>query len=336
MSNLLSFDSRVLPHPENVNIKLKKHQLAMLQRCIDIENIKENMFGIMNDKPGTGKTYVILSLIHELKKETESGKSQTNIIVVPQNIYSQWIMSIEKFSSTLSYKKFINYENIISLYNDPKILIENDIILTTSSYYHIIATTLSSLDIKINRVFFDEIDSISNIICTQINANFIWFVSATFNKDYLGYYKNALEESNENNFDKIICRCDNNFIDENIFLEDPLKTYYLCKNIYIDHILGSIVSEKELLGLNAMDYTLHNKHFEKQKAYNEKDIIELILKNRKSIIDFDKFQIDDAKNKTTFFEEFKINKIINEEEFKNKILKLHTINDFKKNILDFL
>ena len=48
----------------------------------------------------------------------------------------------------------------MSLYLKPDILQNNDIILTTSSYYHIIATTLNSLNIRISRIFFDEIDSI--------------------------------------------------------------------------------------------------------------------------------------------------------------------------------
>jgi hypothetical protein len=179
------------------------------------------------------------------------------------------------------------------------ILYEYKIVLTTSSYYHNIATTLNSLDIKIDRIFFDEIDSISNLICTKINSNFIWFVSASFNINLLGYYTNNLSNININN---IICKCHDNFINSSIYLEDPIKTYYLCKNIYIDNILENIISKKELSGLNAMDYTLYNKNFDKNKAKNEKEVIEIILKNRKSNIEFEKYNIDNAKNKITIYE----------------------------------
>ena len=163
MLKLLNEDSELYSQPKNADITLKTHQLAMLKRCIEIENIPNNNYGIMNDKPGTGKTYVILGLIAETLQE-----NSTNIIIVPQNIYSQWCTSIERFSKKITYKKFINYDNIIQLYTKPEILYESNIILTTSSYYHIISTTLSSLNININRVFFDEIDSISNIISTKI------------------------------------------------------------------------------------------------------------------------------------------------------------------------
>ena len=330
---LLSSKSELATHPKNINIKLQKHQLAMLKRAIDIENfdneINKNTFGIMNDKPGTGKTYVVLSLIYETKKPKE-----TNIIVVPQNIYSQWITSIEKFSSNLSYTKFINYENIMTLYNNQDILSKTDIILTTSSYYHIIATTLSSLNIIINRVFFDEIDSISNIICTKINANFIWFISASFDVEHLGYYRTKV---NNDMIDNITCKCENDFIDENIYLEPPIKTYYLCKNIYIDNILEDIITRKELKGLNAMDYTLtSNRDFEKQKANNEKDVIDMILKNRKSIIEFDKFKIEDAKKQIIHFTKYNENKTYYEEEFLNKIKTLDEIYNYKEKILNFI
>ena len=65
---LLSFNSEIDEHPKDVSIKLKKHQLAMLKRCKEIEN-NNNIFGIMNDKPGTGKTYAILGLIFNEKKK---------------------------------------------------------------------------------------------------------------------------------------------------------------------------------------------------------------------------------------------------------------------------
>ena len=326
MLQLLNENSEYYELTKDSNVILKNHQKAMLKKCIAIENIENNNYGIMNDKPGTGKTYVIISLIYETLKN-----NSTNIIIVPQNIYSQWCTSIEKYSKKISYKKFINYDNIIEIYNKPEILYENDIILTTSIYYHIISTTLNSLKININRIFFDEIDSISNIITTNINAEFIWFISASFNKECLGYFK-----LDNIDIDNITCKCSDEFIDANIYLELPVKKYYLCKNIYIDNILENVISTKELCGLNASDYTLHNKEFQEMKAKNEKDVIEIILQSRKSIIKFDKSQVEDAKQNIDLYNEFKNNKIINEEKFKISITNINIIYDFKENILNFI
>lgn len=322
---IVSFNSNRSEHPNDINITLKDHQLAMLHRCKEIEETNE-LFGIMNDKPGTGKTYVILSLIYESRLS-----NKTNIIVVPQNIYSQWVLSIENYSKKLSYKKFIDYQNIISLYSDPNILTQTDIILITSSYYHIIATTLESLNIKINRVFFDEIDSISNIICTKINSDFTWFVSATFDINLLGYYQNKIK-----NIEEITCKCDDDFIDSNLLLDPPIKKYYLCKNIYIDNILGHVLSNNELKSINALDYTLNNKDFENKKVKNEKDVIDIILANRKSLLIFDKINVEESNKNIILYEDFKLNKDVITELFLSEINKLDEIINFKENVLKLI
>jgi hypothetical protein len=361
MLNLLSFDSPLSEHPLDINIKLKNHQLAMLHKCKEIENIEDNIFGIMSDKPSTGKTYVMLALLQRIpgglvpdvdsldaenpSDFLESGacerlreltaEKKTSIIVVPQNIYTQWILSIETFDKNMKYKKLIEYSDIISLYNDPKFLKDSDIIITTSSYYHIIATTLNSLDIKISRVIFDEIDSISNIIKTKINTDFIWFISASFNKSYLGYYTNKILDDN---FDSITCKCSDEFIDANLFLDEPSKKYYLCKNVYIDHILTNIVSKKEMINLNAMDYTLssYNNNAEQQKATSEKEVVELILKNKKSMLEFEKYKVEDANKNIAFYTEFQDNAEKYKTEYQSVMNKVSDINEFKKNIIDLL
>ena len=63
---ILDDQSSCYTQPDDIHIQLKKHQLAMLQKAVEIES-KHSMC-IMRDKPGSGKTYVVLSLIHELKK----------------------------------------------------------------------------------------------------------------------------------------------------------------------------------------------------------------------------------------------------------------------------
>ena len=338
MSYLLSFDSPRAEQPNEINIKLREHQLAMLNKCREIENIEHNIFGIMSDKPSTGKTYVILGLIRELASKKNSNNNNnsnnpSNIIVVPQNIYTQWILSIETFDKNMTYRKLVDYSDIMALYNDTNYLKDVDIIITTSSYYHVIATTLNSLDINIRRVIFDEIDSISNIIKTKINAEFIWFISASFNPSQIGYYTNKILDDD---FENITCKCADEFIDAHLYLEDPLKKYYLCKNIYIDQILPNIVSKKELTNLNALDFTLYNNEAEKEKAKSEKEVVELILKNRKSLLDFEKYKVEDANKNIVFYNEFKDNS----EKYKNEYLvimnKVININEFKKNVIDLL
>jgi superfamily II DNA or RNA helicase len=350
MTQNININSKRSPHPNDIKINLKDHQLAMLNRCQDIESILHNKFGVMRDKPGTGKTYVVLSIIYQsleqnLKKsenkhwyDTIFKKNlltnfKTNIIIVPQNIYTQWIFAIENFSDKLSYTKFITYDNIISLYTNPSILKNSDIILTTTVYYQIIAKTLESINIKINRVFFDEIDSISNMIQTKIDCDFIWFISASFNLNSLGYYASLI---NEEMLPTISCKCDDDFIDNNIVLEEPSKNYYLCKNIYIDNILVNVISDDELNSFNAMDYTINIKNNIKKNVLNEKEAIELILKSRKEIILLNQKSIEENKERIVFYEKYKINFSEYTENFMLNLNNISNLNNFKASILEFL
>jgi hypothetical protein len=150
LPNIIDKTSEKIEQPPKINIFLKDHQLAMVYKCQKIEKYKMLKMGIMNDKPGTGKTYVILTLIYLSKKKG-------NIIVVPQNIINQWISSIDNFSSgstKLNYKCFTNYEDIMQLYTSSLLLYEYDILITTSLYYNVISTTMNSNFQFIERIFF--------------------------------------------------------------------------------------------------------------------------------------------------------------------------------------
>ena len=63
----LNENSEKYNQPDDINIKLKEHQLAMLNKALIIEDRYE--YAIMRDKPGSGKTYVVLSMILEMKKD---------------------------------------------------------------------------------------------------------------------------------------------------------------------------------------------------------------------------------------------------------------------------
>ena len=74
---LLDKNSARSVQPTNANIKLKPHQLAMLQRCKDIEMLNKG-YGIMADKPGAGKTFVMLSLVlNDQQKEKRPSLNTT-------------------------------------------------------------------------------------------------------------------------------------------------------------------------------------------------------------------------------------------------------------------
>lgn len=275
-----------IEHLDNLNIILKDHQLAIIKKCVEIEENNICNFGIMNDKPGTGKTYAILGLIYHQKKNL-------NIIIVPHNIIIQWCNSINSFSDgLLSYKKFTEYNDILDLYNANSYFFDYDIILTTSLFYNVLATTLESKFLKVSRVFFDEIDSISNLLINEINSDFIWFVSATFNYNDLGIYKHKLDISL---IPYITVKCKNSFIDNMQKLALPHIYKIICKNIYLDNIFNGLLSRDEFILLNAMDYSNLKKKFCNRIAQNEREALDLLVKDKLDIIDMENIRIDDFK-----------------------------------------
>jgi hypothetical protein len=281
----LDQSSEKIQHPDNINITLKDHQLAIIKKCIDIEEVNICKLGIMSDKPGAGKTYAILGLIHHSQKKP-------NIIVVPQNIIKQWCDSIHNFSDgILKYKKFINYSDILDLYNETRTELFNyDILITTPLYYNSIATTMKSNDLYVERVFFDEVDSISSFLVNEINANFSWFVSASFSYEELGVYQSKIDK---NLLNYITCKCKSSFIDNIFSLDSPNIYKIICKNIYLDNIFNGLFSNEDFQLLNAMDYSKLKKKFYNRVAQNDKEAIDFLVKDKIEIIDIEKIRIDD-------------------------------------------
>jgi len=271
---------------DELNITLKEHQLRMIYKCLKIEEDNVTSFGVMSDKPGTGKTYALLGLIYKSQKKN-------NLIVIPQNLLNQWLNSIHQFSEgLLSYKKLVCYNDILNLYDDnnQNDLNKYDILITTSLFYHSLATTLNSKYLKFSRVIFDEIDSISNTIIYKMNSDFIWFVSASFNIEQTGSFN-----INKEQLKNITCKCNDNYVDE-IFEMDNYNVYsIICKNIYLDTILTNILDNDEFNVLNALDYTKLKQKFQYKIANNDIEAVKYLICDKKDIIEIEKIRIEDLK-----------------------------------------
>ena len=294
-----------IEQPECSIMPLWSHQKKMIYRCLQIESkfiklesMRKQMrnalvedipetFGIMADKPGTGKTYVALSLIlSDLKR----SNNQCNLIVVPQNIYTQWDQGIRKFCDLekVRYKTFIDYSEMTKLYADPNMLTSVDILLTTSLYYHMICGTINTLNktcgLKIGRVFFDEIDTINSMLREPVESNFTWFISASFKADKIGCYKvDKLEERT--------CKCEDRIIDASFNLFPPVNQVYRCKSVFTN-MLRDILPDKKIAELNALDYNTNIYRFVRTVPKNEAEFVKLLLQDIEEIFNYSKTNID--------------------------------------------
>jgi hypothetical protein len=200
-------------------INLKRHQLASLKRCIQLENedidtegdfnkVKTNI-GILADKVGSGKSYVILALLQvndEPKnsfnkinvygaynslyvecKPIFSERLEMNIIVCSFGLIEQWIKYITTFNG--KEVEFCVVNNKKSLANFQNTNTKFKLVLVSSTFFHNIYSVLRKKNQSVKRIIFDEADNSATPNAKQIPANFYWFISASY-KNIINPYPN--------------------------------------------------------------------------------------------------------------------------------------------------
>lgn len=262
---------RAATHKLPLKVKLMPHQQAMVYQMLQIEKsliTKENAYAMMSDKPGAGKTYAILAMLYITNQVIfKDVKPHVNLIVVPYNICTQWKQSMEAIyggsGELIKYKVLTEYSDMMSLYIEPQNLLQYDVLLTTSLYFDTIANTLRSLKLKIQRVFFDEADTIKSLLSTPLECSMTWFVSASIaslftkgtTKVDIGNYNLELPRLQKYN----VC-CEPDFINEHIVLPDPIVHELSCANVYHDlllHLSGS----KHYEHIESMDFRFLRSEF---------------------------------------------------------------------------
>jgi len=203
----LDEDSPRAEQPECCKIPLMPHQLALLQRCRDYERgpvvLPDNpnqsfqtMLGIIGDKAGSGKSYVILSLVMDkstlpLVQTVTTNYSNTRIslavqknvpyfpmsvIVIPSHLVEQWKFYLYYFNPEL--KVFI-YSTSTQSFNIEQIL-ETDLIIVTDTQHNFFAECVAVAGITFARTFYDEADSLNIRGRSEISSKFHWFCSSGY------------------------------------------------------------------------------------------------------------------------------------------------------------
>jgi hypothetical protein len=220
----LQQESPKAPHPCGIKVHLRPHQLALLHRCREFEtqNIKLSTFntitergssreglgendymrtqiGIIGDKVGSGKSYVVLALIGSTDsgqltqmqtrtygnnrvlisyREPYSNVVPANVLVIPHNLVNQWETYIQNFSDTLRYLVISKQKTLLAF--SPNKIETLDLLVVTSTFYNPVANMLSSRSYKLQRVVFDEVDNMNIPNCVHLESRFYWFVTASY------------------------------------------------------------------------------------------------------------------------------------------------------------
>jgi SNF2 family DNA or RNA helicase len=208
--------------PKDARIVLKPHQLTLLHACRNFEQgivhttppsssasshlgggeggggeYMRSRLGIMGDKVGSGKSFVILSLMMSdiparlvdeydhlafaentvrIRRRHHMRLLETSLLVIPHNLVRQWQDYIDVFLPSRLRTIVVARSRTLDLIAD---IGNYDLIVVTSTFYPMI--TRMSEGLRFKRVFFDEVDSIKIINCMFIDACTYWFVTASYN-----------------------------------------------------------------------------------------------------------------------------------------------------------
>jgi len=265
---ILTDTSSRFPTPKECPINLWPHQEAMIHRIRQIETtgyscpttsksairfmdktlvnkVPSVILGVMNDPPGSGKTYAILT---QILIDTTPGAS---IIIVPQNIYGQWKQAIETIFKNQSNKcKFVSmYGDILEIFGYPNSVNTYKVVLLQDNFAEAYLKTLNDKDISVCRIVIDEIDIMDDYVKSAVPSKFVWLMSASYtNQKQLGPY-------NIGDHTKVICKCHPDFVKKSINLPDPITTKIMCDDDHIT-IFNDILNEKEMKALRAGDLNI--------------------------------------------------------------------------------
>lgn len=159
--------------------------------------------GVIADGTGAGKSYVILALAADPGpvKNDRSIRSYGNnrvvltlykncpllnatVLVVPHNLCNQWRQYVEAFGAGLRTCFVARTVDLVALRNrhdrgDADIN-DLDLIVVTATFYSQLATFIRGLGMRVKRLVFDEVDSLNIPNSANIEAQFTWFVTASY------------------------------------------------------------------------------------------------------------------------------------------------------------
>ena len=200
--------------PACVTVPLKAHQLTLLQQCINMETtdlplqsstdrhevnncMMRTRIGIIGDKVGSGKSYVIIALIASpcntmeprtrmstfaldniiIKHNDDSTFSNTSVLVIPHNLVKQWITYFEAIAPSLRACFITTTKQLNAFIEGDQTF---DVIIVSSTFYMLFSNISRNKQMTFSRLIFDEVDNIQLKSCEPVKSKFTWFVTASF------------------------------------------------------------------------------------------------------------------------------------------------------------
>jgi len=363
-------DDPVAPQPSTTDphckVTLKPHQLTLLQRCIDFERGKlrihdqprilqkyprltsddyiHTTIGIIGDKMGAGKSYVILGLAGDNRStdENKQYKLQTfgnnrvvmhmldshavynvSVIVVPHILCNQWKDYVESYSSEMKYTVITNLKAMEAFRKNANMIEGSQVIILSAAMHNSLANLLLIHRMKVNRVIYDEVDSMNLPNSLEIPSRFCWFVTASYGNllyprgyrtldtrmmRYIyhatglknnGYVRNLFVDllgMSREFLNLLVVKNRDSYVDESFNLHTPLVQMIRCKAPNAIGVLNGLVDRNVMECLNADDERSAIELIDSRQRHNEKSIIDILINKYKDDIHNTRVQIQAVAN----------------------------------------
>ena len=214
LDNSLTAASTQASDPPGAGVRLFPHQRASLHAMNQLETAGgisspecpeerlKTRIGVLGDKPGAGKSFVMLALaisgrrasdfngFHEysisahasvIRRDTRNFTT-TSLIVIPHGLSKQWGEYLDKYMPGGANHILINRRKQFPELTDERLRtgFYTVVVVTTTMLPALVSRLNGPLNLRVSRVFYDECDGIDVKHSSYIHAGFYWFVSASF------------------------------------------------------------------------------------------------------------------------------------------------------------
>ena len=220
----------------------------------------------------------------------------------------------------LTYKLIGQKKNLQEFTNDAKKLNKYDLILVTDTNFKQITNIINLNNIKINRVIFDEIDSLKIPNNKNIACKFYWFLTASYgillypkgyryydsrvnvvvnkatglsNKGYIkDLFISIMKERYKDFSNLLVIKNKDSFVDKSFNIPEPNQYIIECKDPIETKLLNGIVDKNIINCLNADNDKGAISLFDSKQKKTDDNIINIVIEKYLSDISNINIQIE--------------------------------------------
>jgi hypothetical protein len=323
------------------DIVLRPHQRTLLHRCLMIEqgpvqladiplfaslfmdsarmlerhphNHLRTRVGIIGDKAGSGKSFVMLAIVQAGREGPARGLDPVvssvagnrvalsvrqqvaelglSLLVVPHNLCVQWRGYVERFGGGLKHA-FVSRSRDLPALREPGALEAIDLLVVTSTFHNSVAGIIGKRCIR--RVLYDEADSLTIPCCVAVDAGFHWFATASYRNMLSvcmpsntgvrssGFIKNTFAGLRETSMSRafayaLVVKNGDAFVDNSLRLPEPSVRFVRCKTPLSLRVLNGLAERAVIDSLNAGDVPSALMHICPANRDTEDNIVSVLM-----------------------------------------------------------